>query len=277
LADVRADGFQNPHLPQALFVGSNNYRPLTMKRFIAYFDYLGYKDFILNNDSNHLKLRAGHILRDIEISLGQGKFQTPRNGVIVADISVSRINCLNISDTVIFWTNDDSIESLEELLLVACEFNWREILYNFPVRGVIYCDELEMISGQQKNTVGAIYSTNLIYGKGLVKAHLKGENLNWAGSVIDKTVVDQVCDKVDIASFLNPFAKLYKVPYKIPEQDAQDEYALNIHRGVLNEIAFENKKNGIIRAFSNDNKNIDKPRVQEILANTISYLETYCD
>jgi hypothetical protein len=246
-----------------------------MKKFIAYFDYLGYKDFILNNDSNHLKVRARHILRDIEMSLGQGKYQSQQNGVVLADFSLSRINCLNISDTVIFWTNDDSIESLEELLLVAYEFNWREILYNFPVRGVIYCDELEMFSGQQKNTVGAIYSANLIYGKGLVKAHLKGENLNWAGSVIDKTVTENVSHKIDINTFLSPFAKLYKVPYKIYEQNYNEEYALKLVKEELNDTAFENKKNGIIRAFSNDNKNIDNSRVQTILENTISFLETF--
>lgn len=83
-----------------------------MERFIAYFDYLGYKEFILNNDSKHLRTRAGHILRDIEASLGQGKYKEPHNGIIVADLSETRINCLNISDTVIFWTNDNSIESL---------------------------------------------------------------------------------------------------------------------------------------------------------------------
>lgn len=248
-----------------------------MERFIAYFDFLGYKEFILKNDSKHLRTRAGHILRDIEISLGQGKYKEPENGVIVADISETRINCLNISDTVIFWTNDNSIESLEELLLVAYEFNWREILYSFPVRGVIYCDEIEMISGQQKNQAGAVYSPNLIYGQGLVKAHLKGENLNWAGSVIDQTVLDQIEGKVDIATFLDPFAKLYKVPYKIVDKDLQEEYALKINKGGLNETAFENTKKGIIGAFSNDNKSIDKPRVQELLANTISYLETFRD
>jgi len=248
-----------------------------MKRFIAYFDYLGYKDFILNNDSEHLRRRAGHILRDIESSLGQGKYQEPKNGVIVADLSATRINCLNISDTVIFWTNDNSVESLEELLLVAYEFNWREILYSFPVRGVVYCDQIEMITGQQKNQAGAIYSPNLIYGHGLVKAHLKAENLNWAGSVIDQTVIDQIAGKVDIANFLEPFAKLYKVPYKVHEQDIQEEFALNLNKGGLNDTAFNNTKNGIISAFSNDNKSIDKPRVQEILANTISFLETFRD
>lgn len=150
-------------------------------------------------------------------------------------------------------------------------------MYNFPVRGVIYCDEIEMISGQQKNQAGAVYSPNLIYGQGLVKAHLKGENLNWAGSVIDQTVLHQIEGKVDIATFLDQFAKLYKVPYKIAKQDLQEEYALKINKGGLNETAFENTKKGIVSAFSNDNKSIDKPRVKELLANTISYLETFRD
>jgi hypothetical protein len=245
-----------------------------MKKFIAYFDYLGYKDFIFNNDSDHLQRRAGHILRDIEISLGQGKYQDARKGVTVADLSLTRINCLNISDTVIFWTNDNSIESLEELLLVAYEFNWREILYSFPVRGVICYDDIDMISGQFKNQAGAIYSPNLIYGKGLVKAHLKAENLNWAGSVIDHSVLDEINGQTNVGSFLQPFAKLYKVPYKKSEGD-HDEYALLLGKEGLNETAFENTKRGIIGAFTNDNKSIEKPRVQEILGNTISFLQTF--
>ncbi|HMH31602.1 MAG TPA: hypothetical protein VK543_01160 [Puia sp.] len=246
-----------------------------MKRYIAYFDYLGYKDFILNNDSSHLRTRAGHILRDIEMALGQGKYQEPNGGVVLADLSTSRINCLNISDTVIFWTNDDSIESLEELLIVAYRFNWQEILFNIPVRGVVYFDEFEMLSGKQKNTVGAIYSANLIYGKGLVNAHLKCENLNWAGSVIDQTVISQINDRVNVSEFLKPFAKLYKVPYKNPCPELREEYVLNINEGGLNAIAYENTKENILRSFSNDNKSIDSARVQEILANTLTFLDTY--
>jgi len=245
-----------------------------MKRFIAYFDYLGYKDFILNNDSSHLKVRAGHILRDIEMSLGQGRFLPVNNGETVADLNSTRINCLNISDTVIFWTNDDSIESFEELILVAFDFNWREILYSFPIRGVIFFDEIEMISEQFKNSAGAIYSPNLIYGKGLVKAHLKAENLNWAGTVIDKSVIEEVINRLNTVKFFNQFAKLYKVPYKIPENDIE-EYALLLARGGLDDSSVTTLKNNIIRVFKNDNKPFDKPRVQELLSNTLAYLETF--
>jgi len=241
-----------------------------MKRFIAYFDFMGYKNFILNNDSTHLKRRAEHILRDIEDSLAQGKYQEREDGITVADLSLTKINCLNISDAVIFWTNDDSIENLKELLLVAYRFNWKEILYNFPVRGVIYCDQMEIIYGQNKNQVESIYSPNLIYGRGLVKAHLKTENLNWAGCVIDATVIDQIKDTVNVEKFLEPFAKQYKIPYK-------KQYALLLNKegSKLNEVAFEETKKGIINAFSSDNKPIDNPRTQELLNNTIAYLETF--
>ena len=98
-----------------------------MKKYIAYFDFLGYKEFILNNDSDYLSIRINHIVRDIKLVLSKGKFKEPDGFTISPDISQTRINCLNVSDTIIFWTFDDSIESLEELLIIANEFNWRQI------------------------------------------------------------------------------------------------------------------------------------------------------
>jgi hypothetical protein len=52
--------------------------------YIAYFDLLGFKEFIEKNNDETLITRMGHIFRDIETSLAQGKYQTPRDGVILA-------------------------------------------------------------------------------------------------------------------------------------------------------------------------------------------------
>lgn len=247
-----------------------------MKRYIAYFDFLGYKEFIFNNDSDEVRRRAGHILRDIEGALSLQKYQEPRGGVIYADISQSNVNCLNISDTVIFWTNDETIDSLKELLQVAYTFNWMVIQINMPLRGVVCYDEFEMIHGQSKNTVNSIYSTNLIYGKGLANAHLKSENLNWAGSVIDNSIIEKLkLFGVDVGSFVEPYAKLYKIPYKKVEIDNPEEYALNLVKGKLNDQAFKNTKDMILRSFENDNKSTSSPRVQEIIKNTLAFLESY--
>ncbi len=89
----------------------------------------------------------GHIFRDIEMVLGQGEYNEPKNGVITANFSNSKLNCLNISDTVVFWTNDTELHSLRELLNVAFEFNWKENLFNFPVRGAIIRGKIRIVNG----------------------------------------------------------------------------------------------------------------------------------
>ena len=64
--------------------------------YLAYFDFMGFKEFVYNNEDEVLMRRMGHIYRDIESSLGRGKNQKPSNGVVMADLSESKLNCLNI-------------------------------------------------------------------------------------------------------------------------------------------------------------------------------------
>jgi hypothetical protein len=242
-----------------------------MKKFIAYFDYLGYKEFLQKNSEGHLKNRAFHILRDIETSLSQEKLKQTASGVEVADLSSTTINCLNISDTVIFWTLDDTIQSCIELLNVSYTFNRKQILYNFPVRGSIIYDNFDFITGQQYSAKGALYSTNLMYGKGLLYAHEKTELLNWAGTVIDNSLIERVCREEEFQHFCNDKAIKYRVPYK---GFYRKEYALRLVRGKLNEIAYENDKNGIIDVFEMDNKSIT-PIVEDKMKNTIEFLKVF--
>lgn len=56
-----------------------------MKYFIGYFDLLGYKQFILNNETAETRRRLSHVLRDIEISLGRGEYKDG-NGGLLADL-----------------------------------------------------------------------------------------------------------------------------------------------------------------------------------------------
>ena len=157
--------------------------------YLAYFDFMGFKQFIYNNDDEILMRRMGHIFRDIETSLGLGKYQESQNGVILADLSKSKLNCLNISDTVLIWTNECSSESLLELINVAYLFNWRENGYNFPVRGSVVKGKIREVTGKNTNSEGGSYSVQCVYGKAMIDAHLKAENQNWAGTVIDERVV----------------------------------------------------------------------------------------
>lgn len=242
-----------------------------MKRYIAYFDFLGFKKFILNNDSEYIRKRIGDILQDIESAIGQEK-TTYTNYGIVANLNNSKINCLNISDTVIFWTNEDSFDSFNELLKISFKFNWLENCYNFPVRGAIVYDEIDIIHGYQKTEKGGTYNVNSIYGKGLVTAHLKAEDLNLASCVIDTSVIEKIQEFGNVEDILGGFAMKYKVPYK-NRKGITPEYVLKFFiNKTINQVVFKTRSKAIENAFNNDNKGMNK-RVEILLKNTIDFLE----
>ena len=245
-----------------------------MKSFIAYFDYLGFKEFIENNDLEYQIFIMHNIFRDIEMALGQGKFKSARHGEI-ADLSNSRINCINFSDTVVFWTNDESEESLRELLSVTHTFNWMAIDFSFPVRGALVYDELYYVLFSQSNNGGGHYNINSVFGKGLVHAHLKAESQNWAGTVIDQSLIQELQRRdINPVDYLKPFAKKYKVPYK-SKIELPEEFVYCIITGVLNDDALKNYGNGIRKNFTDHRKSIENPGAKEKLDNTLNFLESF--
>lgn len=245
-----------------------------MNRFIAYFDYLGFKEFIEKNDLDFQKKVIGNNFRDMESALGKGKLKDAPYGVI-ADISKSQINCINFSDTVVFFTNDTNKASLLEILEVAYNFNIRAIDDCFPVRGALVYGEMIYLDYKQKNSCGGIYNVNSVFGKGLVRAHLRADNQHWAGTVLDESLISEIVNfGYNLDEFLLPFAKKYKVPYKNGDE-REEEFVLNIIKGTLNNKSLEIFSNRISYNFAQYNKSVDEPRVQEKISNTLKFLESY--
>lgn len=245
-----------------------------MKKFIAYFDYLGFKQFIENNDLAYQERIMGNNFRDMESAIAQGKLKEASHGVI-ADLSNHTINCINFSDTVVFWTNDDSNESLIEILEVAYKFNWGATTFFFPARGALVHGEMEYVDFKNENNSGGVYNINSVFGKGLVLAHQKAESQQWSGTVIDESFVSRLIELgQDPISFLAPYAKSYPVPYKDGIK-LNDEYALNLVKGQLNPVAFDNVSKDVIRNFKNHGKDITHPDVQEKIKNTIQFLSSF--
>lgn len=242
-----------------------------MHRFIAYFDYLGFKDFIEKNDLQTQNQIVSNNLRDIEAALGEGKYKKSGYG-FVADLSDLKINCINFSDTVVFYTNDSSEESLKHILDVSYHFNWRSNIFCFPVRGAIVHGEMTSFGfGQKENN--AHYNVNSIYGKGLILAYEKANNQEWAGTVIDQSVLDQIISKNYFpGDYLKDYAKLYKVPYKHVGTNA-DEYVLNILKGSLTVDSFAGYKKRLEENFAQYKKSISDEGVQRKLKNTTLFLE----
>jgi hypothetical protein len=183
-------------------------------------------------------------------------------------ISSSKLNCLNISDTVIIWTNDCEMDSLKELINVAYEFNCREILYNFPLRGSVLKGKIREATRRQTNPKDGSYSVQCVYGKGIVDAHLKAESQNWAGTVIDKAIIDDL-NHFNQLDFIKEMTIKYPVPYKT---GAVEEYVFKINPRQLNETALENRLRNIDRVFSLDNKSIEPESVKLKIENTKKFI-----
>lgn len=245
-----------------------------MKRFIGYFDLLGYKAFILNNDTAEVRRRLEHVLLTIESSLGRGIYEDAPGGEYAAELKNSSIQCLNISDTIMFWTKDDSDASLAEFLDVCDKFNWGMNTYQFPVRGALVYEEIEMIRGGHHSTAGGMYSVNTMYGKGLINAHLKCEGQMWAGTVVDKSLEDFVASSAAGISTLDAIAIKYIVPYKKAPENQIEEYALRLVSEPLNETAFRNLCSDLEGVFKADKKGMGGTASQK-LANTLLFAEQF--
>ncbi len=243
-----------------------------MSTYIAYFDFLGFKDFIENNNLADQQKIMKKNYRDIELALSNGRTKRNENGIAIADISESKVNCINYSDTVVFWTKDDNTESFYELMRIASYYNTNTILRFFPTRGSIVCGELFHIDYRQDNACGSKYVLNSLFGKGLIDAYCKAENLNWAGCVIDNSVVEKIKNTEFAIEMLLKYAVKYKVPYK-ENTGNQEEYVLRLF-GPLNKETFNNLKEDVERNFSDYNKSIDKQSVKDKLANTIKFLHS---
>ena len=243
-----------------------------MKTYIAYFDHLGFKDFIERNDFEMQKRGVGNILRDIENAAADGKLKDAPYGV-VADLSHTTIQVLNFSDTILFWTQDDSEESLTEILKVAYRYNWGATTFFFPARGALLHGEIQHLNHSSENDKGGAYHVNSIFGKGLVDVYQKAEASDWSGATIDTSIIEKIegFGKEPI-EFLKPYAKIYNVPYK--NGLFREEFAFKLCVEPINEEAFGNVSRNIRENFANYNKRVDSDGVQRKIQNTIDFLET---
>lgn len=246
-----------------------NYIIVKMKEvYIAYFDLLGFKDFIVNNEDVYIENRMGHILRDIEKSLSLNKKLKPIKNVVYSDLSQSKLNCISFSDTVIFWTKECNIDLLKELVKVSYEFNRREVGSNFPLRGIVIKGKVKEIFGRTVNQNKVSYSVQTLYGKGIIDAYLVAENQDWAGTIIDQSIIDDLNLKGEV-DFINEFALKYLIPFKT---GAKEGYVFKFVKDNLNQNSLNFALSEVDRVFSSDNKSVDSSSVKQKIKNTKDFI-----
>ncbi len=239
--------------------------------YLAYFDLLGFKEFIQNNSETQINIRMAHFFRDIELALTYNHTKPNPNNPheLIADLSYAKLNCLNISDTVLYWTNECNIELLNDLIITCFLFNTKFNMDNFPVRGCIIKGTMNKISGEiRHNSNNTSYSVQCPYGKALVNAHIKAESQSWAGTVLDGSIVNDLLG-TNYQSILTNYCHKYNVPYKTPIN--KEEYVLKLVENIQSPEAFSNAIKSIYNVFNLDNKSTDSVKIK--IYNTIRFID----
>jgi hypothetical protein len=203
-------------------------------KYIAFFDILGFKDLVFNNDHKSLETIYEHFSNAAHLSLAN--FQTQEgqiadNSIAKVDMSKATVNSLIVSDSVIFWTDGESPNDFIEIvhasqLMLAVSFK-----IGVPVRGGISFGDFTFSENQtdspQKNVLTSCF------GKALVDAYSLEALQEWSGCIVSKSALKQFSTQVEYYQKMTTeklvdldSLKNYKmlVEYDAPLKRALDNY-----------------------------------------------------
>lgn len=243
-----------------------------MKTFIAFFDVLGFKEFIYNNDLSEIKRLFNHLLRDSQTAISGETYIEMNPGMIVPDLNNQKVNCLHISDSIVFWTNSDTEDDFLELVNVCYSFYWRSLQATFPLRGCLTYGEIDFNPHTFETQNGVKFYNYSLIGRGLVDAYLKSDNIEYAGCLLDELAIEKVSDKIINDLIYDQKICMYKVPFK---KEERYEHVFRPVKGDHNDVSFRNTATGIKRLFTYASKTeFDKmpESVKKKLNNTIDFI-----
>jgi hypothetical protein len=164
--------------------------------YVAFLDILGFKDLIMGDDTEHIDGLLQNLPVYIQRSLAKGK-TTSTDERAHFDVADATINSIIISDTLIFWTIDNSAEHFFDLL--DCVQSLMHFTFNTPalfLRGAVTFGEFyHLPTGYIRTSEGAVISHPMVYGKGLVTAHEIEKCLDIAGCLIDQSGIQAAKDQ----------------------------------------------------------------------------------
>lgn len=244
--------------------------------YLAYFDLMGFKEFILKNEPDYVASRMQNIYLDMESALTGNNLVKEPSGLYRPDVKDATLNCINISDTILYWTNDLTYNSLCQLFSTSYHLNYSLNNLNFPARGCISKGLVDCISGNHKSVNDTFYAALCLYGKGVVEAHIKAESQDWAGTVVD-TSITSILNTQQELNLLSKYCVQYRVPYKkssqCPTGDiGYDEYVFKLSDNISSDDVLNTIKEDINRVFSKDNKSINT-NIQKKLDNTLKFAD----
>ena len=249
-----------------------------MQEFIAFYDILGFKQLTKSIAPDIVHREINNIFRESQIAVCKNHLTDDphRAGTLIPDFSFAKVNCMHISDSIVFWTTGGLTENNFRNIAEACyTFNWRTQQTTLPLRGCLVAGEVEYRPYTIQNAEGVQFHNSSLYGKGVTKAYTLAEDQDWAGSYIDSSAITAIANsEAIISSFIYDKKLVY---YQVPLKGGKYSYELAFRTmGTLNDVGFYNRAKGVEQHFKTPmNGEPFDDSVQRKLTNTIKFLDYF--
>ncbi len=153
--------------------------PITKKRFIAYFDIMGFKDFIYRNSHKKVSKIMDEIvkvvseIKDYESELLKSPIDKRNKTFLEGKVVLPVI----FSDSIIFISESDTQYDLHKILLVSSFFLAQSICSSIPVKGAI-----------SHGLFTADFEKSKFFGQPLIDAFLLADEAQFYGVIVHNSV-----------------------------------------------------------------------------------------
>jgi hypothetical protein len=151
-------------------------------RFIGFMDIMGFKDLVTRKSHEEVKYMLNTLVslnKSLESVFGKPNVKTADREKIE-----SRIRSVTFSDSIMFFSQDDSLEDFLQISYALSIFQEASLQRGAPTKGAI---SLGMLTADFKNSV--------FFGQPLIDAYLLQDQLKYYGIVADNKVEEYIIDK----------------------------------------------------------------------------------
>lgn len=152
----------------------------TDKRFVAFFDIMGFKELVERNPHNVIVEKLKKLNEDIIHieSMHDSEYLKKQK------ISVSESKAITFSDSIIIFSKDSTEESLNKIIIDSVYVLWSALQNEIPIKGAISFGEI---------TVD--FDAPLFFGRPIIDAYLLHDQLVMYSAILDHNVEKIIKEK----------------------------------------------------------------------------------
>lgn len=248
--------------------------------YVAFLDILGFKQLVQSARHEDLhKLYSNLFVTNAAMAVTNGAYKVvdsiASQQIALPDFANAKIDCMVISDSVLMYTKDDSIQSLLDLSVSAGKLTMMGFYTGLPMRGTIARGPLSAFKRQESDAEFAVYG---LVGLALVKAYSNESTYDWAGCVVDSECIERYEQLHGIAQSQGAQAPTISdvvdhgilIKYHTPTKDLppSEQWVINwprFNRSPINPQVIQ-------RSFEQHGKSAQHESVQCKLRNTLDFL-----